>query len=153
MRQILLPALLLLAACQQQAPQSTATKEVPPPSVAAPASTVAPTKLTMPEGFELPFAYNRLNENAVITEDGKAQHRSLVEFLDVDAASVESSLTTALQAKGFSAPSVQDADDEHVLTFDRDDGATVVAKINSNTKGEKKTPNAMGTVHITWTSR
>lgn len=146
-----IPLLLALAACQQPAQPPAATTE-PAPATQPMPRTPEPTTLTMPESFELPFAYKRLNENSAKSNDGKIQHRSFVEFLDTDAANVEQSLTAALEAKGFGVPAAQDAEGERVLTFTREDGATVVAKINGKLKGTKKAPNAKGTVHITWTA-
>jgi hypothetical protein len=98
MRQMLFAAALLtLAACQQKPAVEPATETAPAPvatetaTVSATAPAPLETALTtpLPEGFELPFSYNRLNENVSKSADGKVQYRAFVEFLDVDAASVE----------------------------------------------------------------
>lgn len=134
------------------APASEAVP-VEPPSAAKPSTparrVAGALKADLPEGFELPFAFHRLYDNTGKTEAGKPQRRVLVEYLDEDAAAVQAALITALQAKGFSAPTSQvDGDIVH-LEFQRADGASVEAKIDP--KREKpRAPNAKGMVHLVW---
>ena len=108
-------------------------------------------KSELPEGFKLPFAFFRLYDNTGKTEGGKAQRRVMVEFLDTDGAGVQAALDTALQAKGFAAPTAEVKGDITHLRFQRADGTSVEVKIDP--KREKpRAPNAKGTVHLTWTA-
>ena len=64
---------------------------------------------------------------------------------------MQAALDTALQAKGFAAPTSEDKAGVTLLQFKRPDGTSVQVKIDP--KREKpRVPNAKGTVHLTWTA-
>lgn len=153
---IVVAMVLVLVGCQQDA-------EVPPSQPEAPMAPVADTtapgsvtaedvrELTLPEGFKLPFVHSLLNENVLVTEDGKPQHRVFVEFQD-DAGAVENLLVTALGGAGFTSPTISSDGAQRILSFARNDGSSVIVRINPELAQElKKSPDAKGTVHLTWT--
>ena len=150
---------LAIAACDRtpsEPAQAPATEAAVEPAPAAPQAAPRPArrvagalKSELPEAFQLPFAFHRLYDNTGKTEAGKAQRRVLVEFLDEDGATVEAALTSALQSKGFAAPTSEVKDGVTHLQFQRPDGASVQVKLDP--KREKpRAPNAKGTVHLTW---
>ena len=150
---------LVLAGCRQDAeappsqPEAPVTPAPPAADVPAPEPVVAENvpELTLPEGFKLPFVHSLLNENVLVTEDGKPQHRIFVEFQD-DAGAVENLLVTALGGAGFTSPTISSDGAQRILSFARNDGSSVIVRINPELAQElKKSPDAKGTVHLTWT--
>lgn len=129
--------------------ESEAAPVSPQPAPRPPRRAAGALKSELPEGFQLPFAFHRLYDNTGKTESGKAQRRVLVEFLDEDGATVEAALTSALQSKGFAAPTSEIKDGVTHLQFQRPDGASVQVKLDP--KREKpRAPNAKGIVHLIW---
>ena len=134
----------------QQVPDRTevaATETVTPAPVRRQAGAL---KSELPEGFVLPFPFHRLYDNTT-SKAGKAQRRVMVEYLDQEAAAVQSALTDALAAKGFSAPATSKQGEAVSLDFSRADGARVEAKIQPG-RNKARVPNAKGTVHFVWTA-